>query len=51
MNSPVFFQFELGRAQAQLAKIFGPPTASRPHPKVLDGKFAKKFRNLAGGFH
>jgi len=23
MNSPVFFQFELGRAQAQLASVFG----------------------------
>ena len=30
MNSPVFFQFELGRAQAQLAIVFGTLPAPPP---------------------
>jgi hypothetical protein len=30
MNSPVFFQFELGRAQAQLASVFGTLPALAP---------------------
>jgi len=30
MNSPAFFQFELGRAQAQLASVFGTLSALPP---------------------
>jgi hypothetical protein len=42
MNAPVFFQFELGRAKAQLAEFF-----SEIPPKGLETKNCNPFAHQA----